>query len=72
VFDRQKPILRVTHDEDDGAWQFLCGDDVHTEPEPVVICLGCISERDSSIFGVARLPLGSCAGRASEADPWDW
>ena len=25
ILERQAPILYVSHDEDDGMWQFLCG-----------------------------------------------
>ena len=29
ILERQTPILYVSHDEDDGMWQFLCGETVN-------------------------------------------
>ncbi len=62
------PILLVTHD-DDGDWQVLCG----TTDEPadaMVICLGCLFDRDPTIGELADLPHGWRAWRASPSSPW--
>jgi hypothetical protein len=71
VHRRQKPLLRVVHDED-GEWQFLCGDEEHLDPMPVIVCLGCMIERKPSLLKVAKLPMDACAGRASETEEWEW
>lgn len=63
------PILRVTHDEDDGAWQFLCGQ-MHKTEDGRVVCLGCMVERDKSLLTLADLPLGWCADRDSTNSNW--
>jgi hypothetical protein len=68
---RPKPLLRVLHD-DDGEWQFLCGDNEHVDPKPVIVCLGCMIETEPSLLKLSTLPLGACAGRASETEEWEW
>jgi hypothetical protein len=69
VLERNYPILLVTHDEDDGGWQVLCGetDDVD---DGRVVGLGCMFERDPSIGQLANLPLGWRAWRESVDSPW--
>jgi len=64
------PILQVSHDDDDGAWQVLCGTEVDAE-DARVACLGCLFERDRSIGQVADLPLGWRATRASVGEEWE-
>ena len=62
------PILLVTHDADDGSWQFLCG----TTDNPAdarVVGLGQMYKRDASLGEVADLPEGWRASRIS-ADPY--
>lgn len=66
-----RDILRVTHDEDDGSWQILCGDQ-HVQEDARVVCLGCMVMRDASLLEIAALPLGWCADRDSKLQPWDW
>ena len=53
-------IQRVTHDADDGAWQFHPegGTD---ESEAAVVGLKTITQLDPSILELADLPLGWCA-----------
>jgi hypothetical protein len=36
VFDNQRPILSVFHD-DEGEWQFLCGSQDHSDPHAAVV-----------------------------------
>jgi hypothetical protein len=71
VHKRFKPLLRVLRD-DEGEWQFLCGEDEHIEAQPVLICLGCMIEREPSLLRVSKLPIGECAGRDSETAEWEW
>ena len=63
------PILLVTHDEDDGSWQFLCG----TTNDPAdgrVVGIGTIYKRDASVGELADLPEGWRAWRASTGAAW--
>jgi hypothetical protein len=69
VVDGTRPILLVTHDEDDGSWQVLCGSD-HEMSEARVGCLGCIAQADGSVLTLSDLPLGWRADRTSPDQPW--
>jgi hypothetical protein len=63
------PILRVSHDADDGSWQFLCG----TTDDPAdarIVGLGRMHARDSTLGDLADLPEGWRAWRASPELPW--
>ena len=63
------PILLVTHDADDGAWQFLCG----TTDDPAdgrIVGLGRMYRRDLTLGELADLPEGWRASRASVGLPW--
>jgi hypothetical protein len=70
IIDGSGWIAYVSHDEDDGAWQF------HTdEPGPpreadaAVVGLGKMVELDESVAELADLPLGWHAWRESEDAP---
>ena len=65
----ESPIVRVTHDEDDGGWQFLDGGEVAVE-EASVVSLRQITRIDPSILELADLPLGWVAERAGPGEPW--
>lgn len=65
----ESPILKVRHDEEDGGWQFLDGDDFVLE-EASLVCLRTITEIDPSVLELADLPLGWVAERASIDAPW--
>ncbi|GIO15372.1 hypothetical protein J19TS2_49270 [Cohnella xylanilytica] len=69
ILSRERPILYVTHDEDDGMWQFLDGDPV-SEEEAAIVSLGEIVGRDSSLSQLADLPLGWTAWRDSGDGDW--
>ncbi len=69
VVEEGKPILLVTHDQDDGVWQF------HTrKTSPVsdakIAALDEIVCRDPSVVELADLPLGWSAIRDSITTPW--
>lgn len=64
-----EPILMVTHDEDDGGWQFLCG----TTNDPTqgrIVHLAALVARDPTLQELADLPLGWVAWRRTAADAW--
>jgi hypothetical protein len=63
------PILLVTHDADDGGWQFLCG----TTDDPAdarIVGLGQMYKRDATLGELADLPEGGSASRASAGQAW--
>jgi hypothetical protein len=69
VLDGSQPIVLVSHDADDGIWQFLCGttNDPH---EGRVVGLDCIVDLDPSVAELADLPLGWRAWREHREAPW--
>ena len=69
VFDGAS-ILLVTHDTEDGAWQFLCGQVHESDDSPRIVCLGCIAEKDNTLLELADLPLGWCAERKDKYSQW--
>ena len=69
VLDENKPILYVSHDEDDGMWQFLCGE-MHTEEDARIVALQTIYELDESLAALTELPLGCSAERTYVGGDW--
>jgi hypothetical protein len=69
VLDRSRPILLVTHDEDDGMWQVLCGTTAEAA-DCRLVSLHSLVEQDPSLADLADLPLGWCAWRESADSPW--
>lgn len=62
-------ILFVSHDAEDGAWQFL-GKDEWTEDSASVVALSSIVRLDPTITKLADLPLGWIAFRNSVDALW--
>jgi len=69
IMDGSHPILHVTHDADDGGWQFLDGGDV-AEENALVVALRSVAELDSTIRELADLPVGWYAVREAVGSPW--
>lgn len=69
ILNGAKPILYVTHDEDDGMWQFLTGDDVE-EDQARVVALEQVISKDSSLRELADLPKGWIAWRETATSKW--
>jgi hypothetical protein len=69
VNSESEPVTYVSHDLDDGAWQFL-GDSMSGDGEPVISCLHHPIDRDPSLKELADLPVGWWAERAKPGDPW--
>jgi hypothetical protein len=63
------PVLSVTHDHD-GDWQFLDAT-THHPGEPVLLCLGCVYERDATLADIADLPRGWRAYRSAIGAVWE-
>lgn len=70
VHDR-KEITYISHDFEDGAWEFY-SDDNFDNYEDIVLILSLdeIIQLDISLLEVADLPLGFVATRKSKADDW--
>lgn len=69
VHEGTEPVTYVSHDADDGAWQFL-GDSMSDGGGPVISCLHHPIDRDSSLVELADLPLGWFAERGQVGEPW--
>ena len=70
VLSKQRPILYVAHDKEDGSWQFLCGQDDHTEANAKIISLKNATVIDTTINDLYEMPLGVGAERKSIKDKW--
>lgn len=64
------PVLHVTHDADDGSWQFLC-DTTDDPAEARVVGLGWMLARDATLGEVADLPEGWHAWRTRPGLLWE-
>ena len=64
-----KPILYVTHDEDDGAWQFLTDEEAIVD-DLIVVSLNEIVKLDPSVNELFNLPTGQYATRKFVGDKW--
>jgi hypothetical protein len=64
-----QPILYVSHDEEDGMWQFLTGGPVDMA-DAMVVGLREVYDMDPSVGELADLPLGWIARRAAVGRPW--
>jgi hypothetical protein len=62
-------VTYVSHDAEDGAWQFL-GDSMSDGGGPVLSCFHHPIDRDPSLTELADLPLGWYAERDRIGEPW--
>jgi hypothetical protein len=69
IIKSQDWIAHVSHDEDDGGWQFH-GRGPLNEQDAAVVSLRSIVELDPSVAELADLPLGWSASRESPDSPW--
>ncbi|WP_259392094.1 hypothetical protein [Paenibacillus thiaminolyticus] len=69
VLARRHPVVYVTHDAEDGMWQFHDGEAVSVE-EGRIVSLQEMMRLDPSVAELADLPLGWVAWRNSAADEW--
>jgi hypothetical protein len=63
-------IQFVSHDENDGAWQFHPPDAGGAEEDAAVVSLRTITQLDPSVLGLADLPLGWRAWRTDRDSAW--
>lgn len=69
VRDGAEQVTYVSHDAEDGAWQFL-GDRMMDGGGPVLSCLRHLVDRDPTLEELADLPLGWYAVRDEVGAPW--
>jgi hypothetical protein len=70
IVEGKRPILLVTHDAEDGCWQFLDGRDNPSPADAFLICLKTAYKLDQSVGELADLPLGWRAWRQAPGEPW--
>jgi len=71
VINENKDITYVTHNEDDGSWEFL-SDDIFDDHKTVIMVveLSQMIERDPSLLDLADMPVGHYAVRDNQGDAW--
>ena len=69
IVDGLQPILWVSHDDEDGMWQFLTGDPI-SMTDAMLVSLRSIYQRDPSIAELVDLPCGWKAWRRVKGEPW--
>lgn len=62
-------VVYVSHDSDDGAWQFHTADPL-TEEDALLVTLGDVLEVHPSMVELADLPAGWVAERSAAGAPW--
>ncbi|MCA8919204.1 MAG: hypothetical protein KDB32_09000 [Planctomycetes bacterium] len=63
------PVLLVTHDDGDGAWQFHYGGDVE-DVDAMIVALASVLKLHPELSELADLPYGWKAERESPEHPW--
>ncbi|SDZ42050.1 hypothetical protein SAMN05518854_1063 [Variovorax sp. YR266] len=69
IMNGAAPILYVSHDADDGAWQMLTSDAADMS-QAMLVALAQLVARDRTLVELADLPLGWTASRADAGSPW--
>ncbi len=69
IINETKPILYIKHD-DEGDWQFLCGEN-HTTEDARIIALQEIIDIDPSVSKVSNLKCGQTAVRERKESKWN-
>jgi hypothetical protein len=62
-------IAIVSHDADDGAWQFLTNLPI-SDADAALVGLQSVTQVDPSVIELADLPLGWRAWRTEKASAW--
>ena len=70
IFEGHEDILYVSHDEDDGMWQFLCGKSNHQENDARIVSLYSVYQLDKTVGLLSNMPCGFYAERKSVSDRW--
>ena len=70
IINKKKHILYVSHDAEDGAWQFLDGGIDHHKDDAVLVSLQSIIDIDNSVKELLIMPLGHKAERSTIKEKW--
>lgn len=70
VLEDHATILYVSHDGDDGMWQFLCGKEGHEESEARIVSLYSVFMLDHTVASLSEMPCGYFAERESNDSKW--
>lgn len=70
ILDGKKSVLYVSHDEEDGMWQFLDGSDELDIDNARIVTLGEMLEVDSSLSSLLDLSIGWKAERVDKDTKW--
>lgn len=70
VQQKEEAVTYVSHDTEDGAWQFL-GDKMNEGGGPVISCFHHPIDNDRSLEELYDLPQGWYAVRDKPGDPWE-
>jgi hypothetical protein len=72
VVEEGQPIFYVTHDLEDGVWQFHSQNHMETDDKDVrIVALEEVYNLDKSIGELSDLPPGWCAWRQEPGSPWE-
>jgi hypothetical protein len=66
----KKPILRVYHHNEDGAWEFL-GNENHHDEDYRIISLGEIITIDPTVLDLSYMQFGYYAEREKQEKEWE-
>jgi hypothetical protein len=69
IMRRDEPIVYVSHDIEDGAWQFHGPSESKVE-SAALVCFHHIVDNDPSVKALSDLPRGWRASRDRTSDPW--
>jgi len=69
VHSGTEAVTYVSHDTEDGAWQFLCGS-MSDGGGPVISFSHHPVDHDPRLAELVDLPLGWCAKRGRVGEPW--
>ena len=70
ILDGTDVVTYVSRDERDGSWQFL-GESIE-EADARVVALRTLLDADSTLAGIAGLPLGYVATRMIRGGEWSY
>lgn len=69
IMENHAPILYVSHDEDDGMWQFLCGETQEID-EAKVVSVKWVFDLDNTVGDLKDMPCGCYAERKTQDGDW--
>ena len=69
ILQEKSDILYVSHDEEDGMWQFLCGK-LHIISDARIVSMYEMFATDNSVAQIANMPCGYVAERVDKNSDW--